>query len=249
MSSAERKVILWPDTFNNYFFPDTAKAAYRVLDAAGFRVEVPQQSVCCGRPLYDYGMLGQAKKQLTEILDIFREDIRDGTPIVVLEPSCLAVFRDELTNLWPHDRDAQRLSAQTMTLAEALQRYAPEFEPMRLAGDVLLHGHCHQKSLVGMKQEEAMLDRLGFDHTLLDDGCCGMAGSFGFEAGERYEVSMAVGERGILPAVRKARPDTLIVADGFSCREQISQGTRRRALHLAEVLERAIPEPGDSTRR
>jgi Fe-S oxidoreductase len=165
-----------------------------------------------------------------------RDDIRAGTDIIVLEPSCAAVFRDELPNLLPHDEDAQRLAKQTRTLAEFLAQRAPEWQPPRLAAKALAQVHCHQEAVIGFDAEQELLTRMGLDLEVPDTGCCGMAGSFGYEAGERCDVSLKAGERALLPKVRGARDDTLVLADGFSCREQIHQGTYRRALHLAEVL-------------
>ncbi|HTQ35784.1 MAG TPA: FAD-binding and (Fe-S)-binding domain-containing protein [Steroidobacteraceae bacterium] len=235
-----RKVLLWPDTFNNYFHPDTADAAREVLGAAGFDVQVPAGRLCCGRPLYDYGMLDQAKALLRGVLERLRPQIADGTPIVVLEPSCAAVFRDELPDLLPQDPAAARLARQTFLLAEFLRQQAPDFSPPPLGGQVLLHGHCHQKALMSLDPDRELLERLGVAVTIPESGCCGMAGSFGFERDDRYEVSLRIGERALLPAVRAAGAQTVIVSDGFSCREQIRQCTPRRALHLAEVLQRAL---------
>jgi Fe-S oxidoreductase len=284
-------VILWPDTFNNHFYPETARAAVEVLEAAGHRVIVPTQPLCCGRPLYDFGMLDQAKRQLREILTALRSEIRAGTPVIALEPSCGAVFRDELINLFPDDEDARRLSEQTAGLAGFLMsegerrgqegggsRVGEEWSREKGAGAgaagwggvsgvggesgssmgggsnggagigaesdeagpgsrgrILLHGHCHQKALVGTAADHALLSRLGFEVELPDTGCCGLAGSFGYEA-RHYDLSMRIGERVLLPEVRGAEPSTIVVTDGFSCRSQIAQGTDRRALHLAEVL-------------
>jgi Fe-S oxidoreductase len=232
-------VLLWPDTFNNYFFPQTARAAVEVLEAAGFDVVVPQQALCCGRPLYDYGMLDTAKRLLQRTLTTLQPQIAAGVPLVVLEPSCAAVFRDELTNLLPHDRDAQRLAQQTFLLSELLERHAPDFHPPQLSQRALVHGHCHHRAVMKMDSETRLLDALGLDYRALDSGCCGMAGSFGFER-RHYDISMQIGERVLLPAVRSAAPDTLIIADGFSCREQIRGATERRGLHLAEVLQLAL---------
>jgi FAD/FMN-containing dehydrogenase/Fe-S oxidoreductase len=232
-------VLLWPDTFNNYFRPDTAKAAAGVLDAAGFRVVVPRANLCCGRPLYDHGMLDRAQALLLRILDELSPEIEAGVPIVGLEPSCVAVFRDELVNLFPHDERAQALSRQTFLLSEFLETHAKDFPLPQFNRKALLHGHCHHKSIMKMTAEEAVLRRLGIDFQSPAPGCCGMAGSFGFEA-DKYDNSLAIGELELLPAVRKAPPDWLIVADGFSCREQIAQGTNRHALHLAEVMQMAL---------
>jgi FAD/FMN-containing dehydrogenase/Fe-S oxidoreductase len=236
-------VLLWPDTFTNYFQPSIAKAAVDVLEATGFRVIVPQASLCCGRPLYDHGMLDRAQALLLQILDKLSSEIEAGIPIVGLEPSCVAVFRDELINLFPHDERAQALSRRTFLLSEFLETRAKDFPLPRFDRKALLHGHCHQKSLMKMTAEESVLHRLGVNFTSPAPGCCGMAGSFGFEH-DKYDISMAIGELELLPAVRQAPPDWLIIADGFSCREQIAQGTPRQALHLAEVLQMAINGEG-----
>ncbi|MGB0007052.1 MAG: FAD-linked oxidase C-terminal domain-containing protein [Candidatus Sulfotelmatobacter sp.] len=236
-------VLLWPDTFNNYFHPATAKAAVEVLEAAGFRVTVPKPHLCCGRPLYDHGMLNRAKSLLLEILNELSPEIEAGIPIVGLEPSCVAVFRDELVNLFPHDERAQALSRQTFLLSEFLEIRANNFTLPHLNRKAILHGHCHQKSLMKMASEEAVLTRLGVDFQSPAPGCCGMAGSFGFER-DKYDISIAIGELELMPAVRQAPSDWLIIADGFSCREQIAQGSGRHALHLAEVLQMALNDSG-----
>jgi FAD/FMN-containing dehydrogenase/Fe-S oxidoreductase len=234
------EVILWADTFNNYFLPSTAKAAVEVLETAGFSVVVPRANLCCGRPLYDFGMLDRAERLLLEILDQLEPEIEAGIPVVGLEPSCVAVFRDELINLFPHDKRAQALSKQTFLLSEFLeQRLSPDAPLPQLPRQALLHGHCHHKSIMKMTAEESLLGRLGVQFQSPAPGCCGMAGSFGFEA-DKYEVSAAIGELELLPAVRQAPGNWLIIADGFSCREQIAQGTGRHAFHLAEVLQMAL---------
>jgi len=232
-------VLLWPDTFNNYFFPDTAKAAAAVLQAAGFEVRVPRKVLCCGRPLYDWGMLDRAKRLLLEIVDALRSEIEQQIPIVVLEPSCASVFRDEVINLFPKDDRARALSQQTFLLSEFLQKKAPHFELPRLPRKALVHGHCHHKSIMKMTDEEAVLSRMGVDYYAPAPGCCGMAGAFGFER-EKYDISVAIGELELLPAVREASPDTIIVADGFSCREQIAQCAGRKTMHVAELIEMAM---------
>jgi FAD/FMN-containing dehydrogenase/Fe-S oxidoreductase len=230
------EVILWADTFNNYFHPDTSRAALDVLQSAGFKVSVPQIHLCCGRPLYDFGMLDRAKQYLERIMSVLSAQIMAGIPIVVLEPSCASVFRDELRNLFPMDQRAIRLRSQTFLLSEFLERRAPGYEAPQLGQKVLLHGHCHHKSIMKMGDEESLLRKMGADLQSIDSGCCGMAGPFGFEK-EKYAVSQAVGERVLLPAVRNTPEDALIVSDGFSCREQILQATGRKALHLAEVMQ------------
>ncbi len=231
------EVLLWADTFNNYFQPQTARAAVEVLETAGYRVLVPQANLCCGRPLYDFGMLDRAERLLLEILDTLEPEIEAGIPVVGLEPSCVAVFRDELINLFPRDERAQALSRQTFLLSEFLeQELGPNASLPQINRKALLHGHCHHKSIMKMTAEESLLRRIGVDFQSPAPGCCGMAGSFGFEH-DKFEVSAAIGELELLPAVRQAPPDWLIIADGFSCREQIAQGTGRHALHLAEVLQ------------
>jgi FAD/FMN-containing dehydrogenase/Fe-S oxidoreductase len=232
-------VLLWPDTFNNYFLPSTARAAVEVLEAAGYHVILPQANLCCGRPLYDFGMLDRAQTLLLEILDQLEPEIEAGIPVVGLEPSCVAVFRDELLNLFPHDERAQALSRQTFLLSEFLENNSRNSPLPRFNRKAVLHGHCHHKSVMKMTAEESLLRRIGIDFQAPAPGCCGMAGSFGFEH-DKYEISAAIGELELLPAVRKAPPDWLIIADGFSCREQIAQGTGRHALHLAEVLQMAL---------
>ena len=235
-----KRVVLWPDTFTNYLQPDIGQAAVEVLEAAGYRVELPPAGLCCGRPLYDYGMLRLAKRRLRRVMDALSPEIAAGTPIVGLEPSCVAVFRDELVNLFP-DEHADRLSKQTLHLSELLERDG--WSPPRLVRTAVLHGHCHHKAVMKTDAEEAVLRRLGLELDVLDAGCCGLAGSFGYERGERYDVSMKAGERSLFPVVRRAPDDALVIADGFSCRQQMAHGTGRRALHLAEVLALALREP------
>ena len=235
-ATGAREVILWADTFNNYFRPATSRAALEVLQAAGAHVTVPRERLCCGRPLYDFGMLDRAKAYLQRVMHHLAPQIDAGIPLVVLEPSCASVFRDELRNLFPKDARADRLRRQTFLLSEFLERQAPDFQPPRLDRHVVVHGHCHHKALMKMTDEESVLKKMGAHVTAPDAGCCGMAGPFGFDAG-KFDVSMAIGERVLLPAIRNTPPDTLIVSDGFSCREQIEQGTGRRALHLAEVIQ------------
>ncbi len=237
---SEPSAVLWIDTFNNYFHPETSLAALDLLTATGVRVAVPRQHLCCGRPLYDFGLLDQAKRYLRNTLNALGPAIDSGHPVVVLEPSCASVFRDELRGLFPDDPRADRLRRQTVLLSEFLERHAPGYVPPRLSGRILLHGHCHHKALMKMTDEEALLRKTGAELDSIDAGCCGMAGAFGF-ARETYAISQAIGERVLLPAVRRAAPDTLIVADGFSCREQIRQATGRRALHLAEAIQAARP--------
>jgi Fe-S oxidoreductase len=230
-------VVLWPDTFHDRLQPRILEAAADVLADAGYEVTVPNSWACCGRPLYDVGMLVLARRALRRVLSVLGPDISDGLPVVVLEPSCLSVFRDELLGLFPGDPKARRLSELAVSLAELLARDG--YRPGRLGGHAVVHGHCHQKATAGMAADEALLGSTGLAVDLLDAGCCGMAGAFGFDR-RHYDVSMRVGELVLLPAIRAAAPDALLVADGFSCREQIQQSTGRGAVHTAEVLRAAL---------
>jgi FAD/FMN-containing dehydrogenase/Fe-S oxidoreductase len=237
------RVLLWPDTFSNNFHPQIARAAVEVLESVGYEVTIPKESVCCGRPLYDWGMLDKAKLLLEETMRVLDPLLKDDIQIVVLEPSCASVFRDELINLYPKDPRAQKIASRTLLFSEFVSRYVDPALLPKLQGEVLIHGHCHQKALMKMDSVEDVLKNTGVKYTMLDTGCCGMAGAFGFEK-SHYEVSQKVGELSLLPQVRNADPDAIIVTDGFSCREQIRQGTGREALHLAEYLSRSMKEPG-----
>jgi FAD/FMN-containing dehydrogenase/Fe-S oxidoreductase len=235
------QVLLWPDTFNNYFHPETAIAAVDVLEAAGYRVSLPGGQVCCGRPLYDFGMLDRAKQLLLRTMNLLAKEIAGGIPIVVLEPSCASVFRDELLNLFPGDHRARQLASQVFLLSEFLENQAPGFQLPQIGRPALVHGHCHQKSVMKMTSQEAVLQRLGIDYSMPAPGCCGMAGAFGFEK-ETCDMSLAIGELELLPAVRRAPSDWMIIADGFSCREQIEQCTGRKTQHLTEVIRAGLRE-------
>ena len=233
-------VVLWADTWNNYYHPQTLVAAEKVLTAAGFRVQVPRGHICCGRPLYDFGLLGAARVYLAKVLDRVAPQIEAGLPFIFLEPSCASVFKDELLELFPCDERAQKLSKLVWLLADWLAAKAPEFATGRLEGaHVLVHGHCHHKAVFGGPGNEiALLRQAGATVEPIQSGCCGMAGPFGFEA-DKFEVSKAIARDGLLPAVEAAGPLTVVVADGFSCREQISQLGHREAMHFAEVLARS----------
>ncbi|WP_329272041.1 FAD-binding and (Fe-S)-binding domain-containing protein [Streptomyces pseudovenezuelae] len=230
-------VVVWPDTFSTYFHPSIAVSAVRVLEDAGFRVAVPAKPVCCGLTWISTGQLPLARKVLHRTLDVLRPYLEAGTPIIGLEPSCTAVFRSDAPELMPADQDVQRLAGQVRTFAEHLVHHAPEgWQPPRLARQATVQTHCHQHAVMKFDADRELMRRAHLDAEILDEGCCGLAGNFGFERGH-HEVSMAVAEQGVLPAVRGAAPDSLVLADGFSCRTQIEQGgTGRRALHLAEVL-------------
>jgi Fe-S oxidoreductase len=228
---------LWVDTFNNHWQPAVPIAAVEVLEDAGYQVVLPAKRLCCGRPLYDYGMLERARKFLAQVLDALEPALDEGLPIVGLEPSCVTVFRDELPDLFPDDPRAEQLAQRMRTLDEFLDGL-PDFQPPRLSRRAIVQAHCHHHAIVGLGAEKSLLARMGLSATVLDSGCCGMAGAFGYEK-ERYPVSVACAERKLLPAVRDAEPDTIVIADGFSCRQQIEQGSERAALHLAQVLQMA----------
>ena len=234
-----KSILLWPDTFNNYFHPESAMAAVEVLEGAGFEVRLPRRHVCCGRPFYDFGMLDRAKRQLLRTLQTLAAEIDAGIPILVLEPSCASVFKDELLNFFPENPRAKKLSQQVFLFGEFLE--SQKVEVPQLNREALLHGHCHQKSIQRMTSEHDILKRMGVKFSSPAQGCCGMAGAFGFEK-EKYDVSVAIGELELLPAVRNASPETLLIADGFSCREQIEQSTGRKTMHLAEVIRMAMEQ-------
>ncbi len=237
-------VILWADTFNNYFHPHIAIAATEVLEYLGFQVKVFSQPLCCGRPLYDFGMLETAQKWLLEVLEYVKDDIRKGVNIVGLEPSCVSVFRDELINLFPNNDDANRVSKNTLSFSEFLEKKVKDYSFPQLKRKAIIHGHCHHKAIIKMKDELSVLKKLGLDCNVLDAGCCGMAGSFGFEE-KNYKISVAAGERILLPEIRKIEDDTLVVMNGFSCKEQVSQLTDKRSFHLVEIIKMSI-ETGKS---
>ncbi len=235
--TAPGQVVLWPDTWNNYYHPATLTAAETVLTAAGFGVIVPRGHICCGRPLYDFGHLDSARSYLAGVLERMAPHINAGVPFIFLEPSCASVFKDELPELFPHDARAKKMQEQVWLLADWLASKAPGFAAGRLNGArILIHGHCHHKAVFGgPKKELALLREAGATVEAIEAGCCGMAGPFGFEA-DKFEVSKTIAAQGLLPAVDAAGPRTIVVADGFSCREQILQLGHKRALHFAEVL-------------
>ncbi|HEV2134434.1 MAG TPA: FAD-binding and (Fe-S)-binding domain-containing protein [Terracidiphilus sp.] len=229
------QVLLWPDTFNNHFHTEVGVACVESLEAAGFQVLMPRQHVCCGRPLYDYGFLDIAEKYLRRTLKQLRDVIRQGIPIVGMEPSCLAVFRHEMVKLLPNNQDAARLHDNCYHWAEFFEKH--KVEVPKLEGKAVVWGHCHHKATGGMSGEMKLLkEQMGLDAQEAQGGCCGLAGSWGFETG-KYDISMECGEIGLLPAVRKAEPSTVIVANGFSCKTQIDEAkVGRHALHAGEVM-------------
>ena len=236
-------VLLWPDTFTNNLQPAVARAATLVLEDAGFRVRVPARTLCCGLTWISTGQLGTAKRVLRRTVEHLEADLRAGVPVVGLEPSCTAVFRADAPELFPGDEDVDRLARQTYTLAELLTERAPQWRPPHDIGRAAIaQAHCHQHAIMGFDADQRVARSVGLDVEKLDVGCCGLAGNFGFEAGH-YEVSVGCARQGLWDAVENADPDTLVMADGFSCRTQIEHGgSGRRALHLAEVLAAALAE-------
>jgi FAD/FMN-containing dehydrogenase/Fe-S oxidoreductase len=225
-----RRVILWPDTFNDAFYPEVLHSASRVLAAAGYAVDIPRVRLCCGRPLVELGWIEEARRLWRHTFVELQDAIDEGVPIVGVEPTCAAMFRDELHSLFPDDPRAAALAANTHTLGEFLEKW----EPPRVERRALFHRHCHEAAVLDPSLEIALLQRAGVDVRVLDSGCCGMAGMFGFER-DKYELSVALAERVLLPAIRE-EPDALVITDGFSCREQLRQLAGVRARHVAEVI-------------
>jgi FAD/FMN-containing dehydrogenase/Fe-S oxidoreductase len=233
-----KPVILFADTFNNYFRPEIGKAAVEVLEWGGYRPIVPMQPLCCARPMYDIGMLKGAKRLLRDVMEALDPHVQQGIPIIGLEPACVASFRDELPGLFPDDPRARRLAKNTFLFSEFLARQE-DFKPPTIHKKAVVHAHCHHYAVIRTETEQDLMKRMELDYNLLDSGCCGMAGAFGFED-RHYDVSMRAGERVLLPAVREAAEDTLIITNGFSCAEQIQGGTDIRPQHIAEVMQDAI---------
>ncbi|HEU5403281.1 MAG TPA: FAD-linked oxidase C-terminal domain-containing protein, partial [Terriglobales bacterium] len=234
-----RRVVLFPDTFNNFLLPRTARAAVHVLEDAGYEVLVPMQHICCGRALYDYGFLDMAKQYLERIFRLLTPYVSQGIPIVVLEPSCWSVLRDEINGLFPERKETHMIMENTFLFSEFLMKKA-HYRPPQLRLSAVMHGHCHHKAIVkDMEHEEKLLNEMGVGLRTLADGCCGMAGSFGYEDGH-FEISKKIGEHSFIPAVESSGLKEVIIADGFSCREQVTQFTDRHALHIAEVLDLAL---------
>ncbi|TVT08461.1 FAD-binding oxidoreductase [Amycolatopsis bartoniae] len=236
-TSGGKPVVLWPDSFNNFLTPEVLHAATEVLAAAGYDVVVPEQNVCCGLTWVSTGQLGVAKRVLRRTLSVLKPYLDAGYEVVGLEPSCTALFRGDLGHLLPGDTTAELLAQRTRTLAELL---ADAELPLRdLDLDAITQVHCHQHAELGFRADERLMARAGIRNSTLDSGCCGLAGNFGFERGH-YDVSVAVAEDRMLPAIREAAPDTVVISDGFSCRTQIAQEADRRAVHLAELLRDAL---------
>ena len=245
---ATRKVVLFNDTFNTYNYPHVSIAATELLEAAGFEVILPGHR-CCGRPMISKGLVEQARAAARDCVDRLAPFAEQGIPIVGLEPSCLLTLRDEIMSLLPEDPRTKTIAQQAYLFEEFIAKLAREgtlnLKFSEQVRHVLLHGHCHQKALVGTEPSKQTLALAGCEVEEVDSGCCGMAGSFGYEA-EHYEVSLAMGERRLLPAVRGASAETVIVAAGVSCRQQIKHATSRQALHPAEVLHAAHFQQGQA---
>jgi FAD/FMN-containing dehydrogenase/Fe-S oxidoreductase len=232
------RVVLWSDTFTNYFYPQVGRAAVHVLEHLGYHVIVPPQT-CCGRPLYDFGLLESAREHLHAVFELLADERYSDAPLIVLEPSCFAVFKDEARNLSP-DRPIARAVAERAVLFDSfVETHFERGDLPTLRGKALVHVHCHQQALAGRESIGSTLAAARMDAQMLDAGCCGMAGSFGFDK-QHYAASMAIGERVLLPAVRQASPAVEIIANGFSCREQIRHATKRQACHFAELVSHSI---------
>jgi Fe-S oxidoreductase len=240
-SASGAPVLLWVDTFTNHFAPDVGRAAVRVLEAAGYSVRVTDRPVCCGLTWISTGQLDAARRRLRRALDALDPALRDGTPIVGLEPSCTAVLRDDAAKLLPDDPRPTRVAAATHTLAEIL-RATPGWVPPDLSGvRGVAQPHCHHRAVLGWEPDMALLRNAGARIDAIG-GCCGLAGNFGFESGH-YDVSHAIAETALLPAVRAAPAGAVILADGYSCRTQLEQLSSRRGQHLAQLLADHIATP------
>lgn len=235
-----RKVLLWVDSFSDNFSPDIARSAVSVLESAGYEIVFPERAVCCGLTWITTGQLTGARKMLSHLLDEFHPIANAGIPIVGLEPSCTAVLRSDLKELLADDPRASVVAEHTYTLAELFAAPEPigpgeEWQPPRLDGvNVVVQPHCHHHSVMGFSTDRRLLEDLGAELTVIS-GCCGLAGNFGMERGH-YDVSVKVAEKGMLPAIRSAGPDAVLLADGFSCRTQADQLANTKSMHLAQLL-------------
>lgn len=238
--SSDQVATVWPDTFTEHLSPEVGRAAVKVVEAAtGRRVVPPGRGLCCGLTYVSTGQLDRARKVMRRTLD--RLAGTHDSPVIVLEPSCAATLRTDLPELLPDDPRAARLAASVHTLAEYLEKYAPDWQPPRLDRPVTGQTHCHQHAVLGDGPDRRLRERAGLTGELTG-GCCGLAGNFGFERGH-WDVSVACAQDALLPAVRAAGPGTEILADGFSCRTQLAQLGGVRARHVAEVLAEGLP-PG-----
>lgn len=238
--SSTDKVVLFNDTYTEYNHPEIGQAAVKVLNAMGYEVIVPQWT-CCGRPMISKGLLPQARKAAEAVINRFYEYANQGLPIIGLEPSCILTLRDELVDLVVTER-ADAVSKASITFDEFVAKHLDRLPVKEHIAQVKVHGHCHQKALVGMKPTLEVLRAIpGFSVEEIKSGCCGVAGSFGYEK-EHYDLSMKIGELKLLPFVRGCAEDVIIVADGVSCRSQIAHGANKTSHHLAEVLAKNISE-------
>jgi Fe-S oxidoreductase len=244
--------VLWPDTFTDHFDPQIARAAVAVLESLGYRVDIPDRPVCCGLTWHSTGQVDAARRVLRRTCAALRPWLADGVPIVVMEPSCAATLRADLPELLADEDGAHQLSGAVRTFAEVLAAHVEEIASRAGAHAgagpkmrALVQVHCHQHADLGADDDRKVLAALGVDAQVLDSGCCGLAGNFGFEKGH-YEVSMACAERVLLPSVRAADPDVAVLADGYSCRTQLRQAGQREPVHLAQLAARALglSEPG-----
>jgi Fe-S oxidoreductase len=245
-AGARPRVILWPDTFTNHLAPEVGLAALRVLRAAGFEPVVPRAAVCCGLTAITTRQLDRARGDLRAA--VTAPELAGDEPVLVLEPSCAATLRRDLPELLPGDPAARALASRITTLAELLDRagWAP---PAGGPAQAIVQPHCHQQAVLGTDADRRLMAAAGIETTAVLEGCCGLAGSFGAEAGHE-SVSRAVAELSLMPALRAAPADTAVLADGFSCRTQVAFLDGRRARHLAEVLaERldGVQPPEDGT--
>ena len=235
--STGTEVLLWVDSFNNGFTPKVLEAGVTVLEALGFTVQLMKRHVCCGRPYYDVGMIDEAKSNLEQILTQLEPVLEDGLPVIVLEPSCLSVFRDEMPGLFPADQRAKQLEKSIMTLSEFIKSRGLELPVSD--EDVRIHGHCHQKSCGGMGGEQEVLEKLGGKGQVIAAGCCGVAGAYAYHS-KTAPIAKIIGEKEFKPHIDKIPQETPVVADGFSCRGQIRNVSGREAMHLAEYLAKVL---------
>ncbi|MER5215511.1 FAD-binding and (Fe-S)-binding domain-containing protein [Streptomyces sp. NPDC002838] len=247
---ARGTVMLWPDTFTNHFHPHVGQAAVRLLEHAGWRVVLPDEPLCCGLTWISTGQLAVAERVLSRTVRHLADHVRAGGLVVGLEPSCTAVFRSDAGELFPGDRDVRRLREQTVTLAELLTEHSPGYEPPHVpdrSARAVAQVHCHQHAVLDWTADERLLHRAGVDVERLESGCCGLAGNFGFERGH-LDVSEACAERVLLPRLREEASETVVLADGFSCRTQIHEfdSGGHEAVHVAELLASALPDSARS---
>jgi FAD/FMN-containing dehydrogenase/Fe-S oxidoreductase len=243
-----RQVVLWPDTFDNHLSPSVLNSGARVLEAAGLTPTLPDGGVCCGLTWFSTGQLATARRVLARTARILAPAMAAGLPIVVLEPSCATMLRSESRAVLGDTPFTTYLAENVVTLAEALERYAPNWQPPAIDRPAVGQVHCHQSSVLGYDADRRLMARAGIDSAGMQQSCCGLAGNFGFENGH-FDVSKAVAERLLLPAVEGAPDDAVLLADGYSCRTQVQQLAGRRPRHLAELLAAALDEDGSARPR